>query len=49
MRSAQEIADDAVTLITDDSGILPLAAGSTVLVTGVGTAAKIDVAVGRPA
>ncbi|MGO2719225.1 glycoside hydrolase family 3 protein [Brachybacterium tyrofermentans] len=43
--SAQAIADDAVTLITDDSGILPLAAGSTVLVTGVGTAAKLNVAV----
>ncbi|MGP9845165.1 glycoside hydrolase family 3 protein [Brachybacterium sp. 107] len=43
--SAQAIADDAITLVTDDSGILPLAAGSTVLVTGVGTAAKLDVAV----
>lgn len=43
--SAQAIADDAVTLITDDAGILPLAAGTKVLVTGVGTAAKLNVAV----
>lgn len=43
--SAQAIADDAITLITDDADIVPLAAGANVLVTGVGTAAKLDVAV----
>ena len=43
--SAQAIADDAVTLIADEAGALPLAAGSKVLVTGVGTAAKLNVAV----
>ena len=44
VRSAQKIADDAITLITDDAGVIPLAGGTSVLVTGVGTAAKIEVA-----
>ena len=44
VRTAQKIADDALTLIADDAGAIPLAKGATVLVTGVGTAAKIDVA-----
>lgn len=44
VRTAQKIADDAITLITDDAGAVPLARGASVLVTGVGTAAKIEVA-----
>lgn len=44
LRSAQKIADDAITLITDDAGAIPLAGGTSVLVTGAGTAAKIEVA-----
>ncbi|WP_193105735.1 glycoside hydrolase family 3 protein [Brachybacterium sp. FME24] len=45
VRSAQAIADDSITLITDDAGTLPLASGTKVLVTGVGTAAKLRVTV----
>ncbi|MGO1258427.1 MAG: glycoside hydrolase family 3 protein, partial [Brachybacterium sp.] len=44
VRTAQKIADDAITLITDDAGAVPLARGTSVLVTGVGAAAKIEVA-----
>src|SRR5690625_1880269 len=42
--TAQEIADDAVTLIADD-GTLPLPAGSTLLVTGVAAQELLDAAV----
>ena len=44
VRTAQKIADDAITLIADDAGAIPLAKGTKVLVTGSGTAAKIEVA-----
>lgn len=43
-KTAQKIADDAVTLIADD-GTLPLAAGSKVLVTGVASQAVLDTTV----
>ncbi len=41
----QEVAEDSLTLITDDGAALPLADGATVLVTGAGGAAKLDVVV----
>jgi beta-N-acetylhexosaminidase len=43
-RAAQRMAEDAITLLADDGGLLPLAAGSSVLVTGVPAQAKLDVA-----
>ncbi|MGP9538011.1 glycoside hydrolase family 3 protein [Brachybacterium sp. AOP43-C2-M15] len=43
--AAQRMAEDSITLITDDGGALPLADGATVLVTGAGSAAKLEVAV----
>jgi len=42
--AAQSMAEDSITLITDDGSTLPLAEGTTVLVTGAGTAAKLEVA-----
>ena len=41
--TAQRIADDAITLIADDADAVPLAPGTSVLVTGSGTAAKLEV------
>lgn len=43
MSSAQRIAEDSITRITDDGSALPLAEGASVLVTGVGTVAKFEV------
>ena len=43
-RAAQRMAEDAITLLADDGGLLPLAAGSNVLVTGAPARAKLDVA-----
>lgn len=43
LRTAQKLADDSITLIADDADLVPLAAGSSVLVTGSGTAAKLEV------
>lgn len=40
--TAAEIADDSITLLAND-GVLPLAAGSDVLLTGWGGAARLDV------
>ena len=45
--AAQSIADDSITLIADDDGLLPLPAGAHVMVTGVGTAEELRVAVGE--
>ncbi|MGP9745465.1 glycoside hydrolase family 3 protein [Brachybacterium sp. AOP29-B2-41] len=44
VRTAQKIADDAITLIADDADAIPLAKGTSVLITGAGTAEKIEVA-----
>ena len=45
LRTARKIAEDAITLIADDGGVLPLTRGTSVLVTGYGTAELMDVAV----
>jgi len=45
LAAAERIAEDSLTLIAEQEGALPLAEGATVLVTGVGTAAKHDVVV----
>lgn len=45
-KTAQKIADDAVTLIADD-GTLPLRSGTKLLVTGVATQAVLDTTVGE--
>ena len=43
--AARRMAEDSLTLITEQEGALPLAEGATVLVTGAGTAEKLDVVV----
>jgi beta-N-acetylhexosaminidase len=45
LAAARRMAEDSLTLITAEEGTLPLAEGATVLVTGVGTAAKLEMAV----
>ncbi|MBB5832462.1 glycoside hydrolase family 3 protein [Brachybacterium aquaticum] len=45
VKTARAIAEDSITVITAERGALPVRKGSRVLVTGVGTAAKIDAAV----
>ena len=45
LAAAQRMAEDSLTLITEAGGALPLAEGATVLVTGAGTAAKLEVVV----
>ncbi|MDN6399265.1 MAG: glycoside hydrolase family 3 protein [Brachybacterium sp.] len=43
--TAQRIADDSITLITDDADAVPLPAGTSVLVAGYGSAEMMDVVV----
>ena len=43
MSTAQRMAEDSITRITDDGSTLPLASGASVLVTGAGTVAKFEV------
>lgn len=45
LSAARRMAEDSITLITAEDGALPLAVGATVLVTGAGAAAKLDVVV----
>ncbi|MDN5900992.1 MAG: glycoside hydrolase family 3 protein [Brachybacterium sp.] len=44
MSSAQRMAEDSITRIVDDGSTLPLASGTRVLITGIGTIAKFEVA-----
>ncbi|ATG52941.1 glycosyl hydrolase [Brachybacterium vulturis] len=46
LRTAQKIADDSITLIADDADVVPLPAGTSVLVTGDGSAGMMDVVAG---
>ncbi|NMA78858.1 MAG: glycosyl hydrolase [Actinomycetales bacterium] len=43
MSTAQRMAEDSITRITDDGSTLPLASGASVLITGAGTVAKFEV------
>ncbi|WP_394216257.1 glycoside hydrolase family 3 protein [Brachybacterium vulturis] len=46
LRTARKIAEDSITLIADDADLVPLSAGTSVLVTGYGSAGMMDVVAG---